>query len=281
MLTRPSWLSRGGRARNGAVYGTPDKASAWGSIGCPLLPRALRESHSGSQEAPLFLKDLLTNPNLTNRDLDADVLRRSGLTEIPTEQIRALREYINGISILPSQIAIPAGVPFAWLRELPFPTRAKNAINKLSVFKNSNDVLETPITCGDLSAVRYTGKMTLIELLCVMESAETTEDDLDILEAAWFGQSLRDFARWAANETESITIGDAVARALERDGKVDEWRTLSEIELDGVAPVPEHLYEVLDSWRDELDDREKSVFKFRLCLHEGGMTLRELGTRAC
>ena len=163
------WLSRGGTAHDGTTYGPPSSATAWGKIGCPLVPRIYR-IHYGQRTAPPLMKRALKAPNLTLRDLDSELLGRFNMVEIPPQFSESMRELFYLLPIL-GEVAIPSGIPVSWFTKLPLKGRLRNALGRY--FWPHTVIVKEPIKCAELMAIPAVGKNSLHELLCVLESAES------------------------------------------------------------------------------------------------------------
>ena len=76
-----------------------------------------------------------------------------------------------------------------WIMELPIRNRTRNALGQIIELKRENGFLKEPISFDEFLRIRSIGKVSLIDLLCVLESAEleqTTNDqspETDSIEA--------------------------------------------------------------------------------------------------
>ena len=106
-----------------------------------------------------------------------------------------------------------------------------------------------------------------------MEIPDKTEDktppDLPAL--------MTEFAKWAVLETDAQTIGDAVAHAANFDGAQQAWRDLASATLRDAISDVEHPYDVIDRWREGLNERETRVFDDRISTLSAVSTLEEIG----
>ncbi len=171
-LLADMWLSTGGIAHNGKSYGPPSSAVAWGKKGCPLVPFIYRRQ-LGQRAVPPLMKRALEASHLTLGDLDAELLRPFNMVGIPPQLIAAMHELFLQLPILPG-VSIPAGIPVPWLTALPLKRSLRIALGRH--FRPHNQILENPLSCADLMAIPAVGKVTLFELLCVLESAELDEE---------------------------------------------------------------------------------------------------------
>lgn len=296
------WLTYGGFSVNGVYYGAPDEAIAWRFPGCPLLPRIYRESEYGAHSAPIALTRFLDAPSLTNADLDAGFLHQFRLNELPSALRGVIRNLIYDLPIITNYQAVPAGVPLAWLMKLPIQSRTRNVINRIVSSMGTDGPLDVGISCSEFLTVRSSGKVSLVDLLCVMESAESLEDaellgktnpsktvkSLENLESRLQAEIrsklleeavgyLEECFRWAVAETDARTIGDAVSHLIDGKSGIRDWDMVSELKLDTIVDLPTHPYIVLDSWVEHLEERNREIFEFRLIARR--RTLREIGDR--
>lgn len=296
------WLTYGGFSVNGVYYGAPDEAIAWRYPGCPLLPRIYRESEYGAHSVPIALTRFLDAPSLTNADLDAGFLHQFRLNELPSALRGVIRNLIYDLPIITNYQAVPAGVPLAWLMKLPIQSRTRNVINRIVSSMGTDGPLDVGISCSEFLTVRSSGKVSLVDLLCVMESAESLEDaellgktnpsktvkSLENLESRLQAEItsklleeavgyLEECFLWAVAETDARTIGDAVSHLIDGKSGIRDWDMVSELKLDTIVDLPTHPYIVLDSWVEHLDERDREIFESRLIVRR--RTLREIGDR--
>ena len=167
------WLARGGTAANGIVYGSPDKAVPWGTAGCPLLPRMLRE-HLGAQKIPAALAQTLglASP-LAVADLDAKIWQQLAHDELPLASHKGLLiDFAHSFPQMPRATALAAGLSLAWLAALPLRGRLHHLLRQLQLGRGADGFLERTIVCEDILSVPNMGLISLLRLLCVLESAE-------------------------------------------------------------------------------------------------------------
>ncbi len=136
---------------------------------------------------------------------------------------------------------------------------------------------------------RAVGKATLIDLLCVIESAELDSRGLQTVDTGEHSamrksssegyDHLRDVAAWALSETSATTMGDALGRLVGKAIAVDEWRQLAEFRLLALSDHPVHPYRAVQAWADRLPERERSIFISRFRVGDGRPTLEEVGKR--
>ena len=297
-----AWLSRGGIAINGAHYGRPDDAMGWGSQGCPLLPRAIREHHSN---LPLPYECCRTfGTSLTVNQLDCEIMRRFDVARISEETRIALRNFLYGLPSLQEWVAIPAGIPLLWLEALPITARTRGAVLKAFHGFGREGYFDQALLASQLLAYPSVGKSTLNELACVIESAElpqanaelsgshqksTTSPDsseladqvnvatLQFIEhISPIARHFNAFAMWAMAETRAQTVGDALAELLSSSIENEEWSAIASVRLSDLAAPARHPYAVLDDWSQQLDSRWRAVLWGRIAKLDSNPTLQEL-----
>ena len=91
------------------------------------------------------------------------------------------------------------------------------------------------------------------------------------------GDLLREFASWARAETDAQTIGDAISNAILRKGTVEEWQAIAEFSLNQAGYVPNHPYTILESWANNLPERERHIFDTRIAHLDATTSLQDLG----
>ena len=292
------WLAQGGISANGIAYGPPSDAIPWGKAGCPILPRSFRAKYE-LKEAPSRLIKANQSATVSIGDLDSSFLFRNGLAKLSADDIYAIRNRIHGLSVPSDQTAIPAGVPLRWIMELPVRIRTRNAIQRIARLRGTEDGLEAPISCGEFSRMRSVGKLTVVDLLCVMESVESKDAAVDgriefqktaiansvaidnaatgtIPTSTILKHELRDFAGWALAETSAQTVGEAVSEVLLSRRRSGGWEKIAGLDLNQVAGPIRHPYDVLNTWVESLSVRETCVIRDRIVKFYDRRTLQEL-----
>ena len=100
---------------------------AWGSPGCPILPRTIRERMAGV-EVPPVLSDLF-GIRLTFEELNAELLDRCNLSKLPATGRDNVRRLLDEPSILPmDEVVIPPGIPLKHFEHMPLGSRAHHAV---------------------------------------------------------------------------------------------------------------------------------------------------------
>ena len=184
------WLVHGGTATDGTIYSPPNKATPWGSAGCPLLPRSYRTMF-GNQKVRVLssLRKRTGASTAFIADLDANFLCRFGLSKLSAGGTVALVNRIHRLPVPPGQIVIPPGVPMRWIMELPIRKRTRNVLGQIIERKRKDGLLKEPISFDEFLRIHPVEKVSLVDLLCVLESAEleqTTNDqssETDSIEA--------------------------------------------------------------------------------------------------
>lgn len=274
-------------ATNGVSFGGVETAVPWGRAGGPLVPRPYRRLH-GSVDAPSHFKELAgCGQDTVLGDLDRAFWSRLPLPIIAESQRRSLAEKLATLAAPLQAVAIPGGTPMGWVATLPLRTRSKNAVSRFIQFHGPGP-LPHSLLIQDIMEWKAVGIGTLLDLLCVLESAELDSKALQRLNLESLGppaahvsspaeQCLANVAAWAMAETDAVTIGDAVASLVGRRAPVREWRDLAELRLRDLAHRVPHPYRVLESWIEGLPDREALIFRGRQSHPGGRRTLQEVG----
>ena len=306
--TPADWLANGGTAGNGVTYGRYQSARAWGTVGCPILPKVSREGRS-EKKLPEALSQILGSAS-TYDDLDSNILERSGVNELTDAQKSVFRAFLYELSFDQDVVVIPAGVPLDWIRNLPIRGRTRGAVSRAFFARKSETFLIAPFFLHQFLALHSVGPMTYVDLACVMESAEVdgqrsvragqlndTEDFLIgqmsmsgpyfegmvnyaapeiIQETSPLTAGMLQFAKWALAETQAKTLGDAIAEIMNQRTGTRIWASIASIKLTDLLPPSVHPYEILDSWAMKLDLRARMVFWARISGSIPKVTLQEL-----
>ena len=299
-----AWLFDGGVAPSGIKYAPPDRAVAWGTVGCPLLPREVREHHKGVK-LPKDLQTIL-GASLTVDQLDSGTIEQLSTDEVWQPPPREFRDFLYSLPVLAAQVAIPAGVPLLWIEDLPITGRTRGAVRRAFREAGADVFRRAPMLARQFLEIRSVGLIALNELACVMETAElghVGQDptfDLDsaglrqealeyedqvnaaavqIVESmSSFNKRLSGFAGWAMAETDAQTFGEAIAELIRAGAGNEAWKPVAAASLTELAARLPHPYEVLDNWIEQLDKRSKSIFMARVSSHPNSMlTLEDLG----
>ncbi len=241
-----------------------------------------------------MLKDLAGDPDLTVGDLHRGFWDLLPQRTLPKKVRQAVGRELGRLDPPAGMVALPAGVPLAWVAELPLRTRTYNAVARLIGDRGGGRLTEA-LSIEDVMAWPRAGVGTLLDLLCVLESAEL--DDRRRLtvfreplaaDAGACGQRrtwmtpgqrcLYDLASWALSETDAVTLGEALSRLGDMETAPNEWVNLTELPLRDLTDLPPHPYDYLESWASRLPDRERLIFERRLALPRGEKaTFQELG----
>ena len=304
MTTVLAWVSDGGVSANGIKYASSGHAVAWGNRGCPLLPRDVREHHRGVQ-LPHDLQRFCC-ASLTVDQLDSGILERLAIDAVWQPPPREFRDFLYSMLIPTTQVAIPAGIPLAWIEELPITGRTRGAVRRAFRETGIDGFLRAPMLARQFLGIRSVGVTVLNELTCVIESAElgrTDEDptiDMDdtalqqeavehesLIDSAAlqfiegipsFNRHLYGFARWAMAETDAQTFGEAIAELIRAGAANEAWKPVASVSLAELAAHPPHPYEALDKWMEQIDARSRAIFMARISCHPHNVvTLEELG----
>ena len=212
-------------ATNGVTYGPAGMAAAWGRVGCPIVPRAYRALY-GESGAPQVLKDLVGDAGLSLSDLDRRFWDRSSRPALSKGCRQIVGRELGRLDCPSGAVALPAGLPLAWVAGLPLRTRTHNAIARL-IWDRGKGPLDHSLLIEDVMAQRAVGTGTLIDLLCVLESAELDARALQSMgpdvDHGRLGQRMNheqrcldNLATWALPETDAVTLGDALALLVAR-----------------------------------------------------------------
>lgn len=280
-------------AADGVIYGPPRSAARWGSAGCPIAPRAYRTSYGG-KGAPALLKDLAGDPALTVDDLHRGLWDRLPQRTLPEKARQAVGHELGRLDPPAGMVALPAGVPLAWVAKLPLRTRTYNAVARLIEVRGGGRLAEA-LLIEDVMAWHHAGVGTLLDLLCVLESAEldgrrrrkvfreqlVTDSGAYEQRRTWMTPGQRrlcDLASWALSETGAVTLGEALSLLGDMETAPSEWVNLTELPLRDLTDFPPHPYDYLESWVSRLPERKRLIFDRRLAFPSGDKaTLQELG----
>ncbi len=242
---------------------------------------------------------------LTYAQLDSEVLERSNLDNLPTLGRNIVLDIVRKrFTLLSNEILIPSGIPLSWLQALPLSPRARNAVQRAFGERGEDDQLGWPMSVLEFLSIPNVGITTSIEILCVVESAELGQlgdvdwDQVDGGESGFnriafewaveraFQRRLKAFSpliepvqlfsEWAQSETNAETLGEAIRTAASRHDSVRRWEMVAGLRLSNLSIPQPHPYALLDSWSEELDVREATIFRHRICRSER-TTLEELG----
>ena len=280
------WISSGGIAANGMKYAPPSTGVAWGNRGCPLVSRDVREHHK-DVNLPEGLQGVF-GVSLTVDQLDSHVFERLPSDVVWHPPPLEFRDFLYGMPIQASHVAIPAGMPLTWIEELPITGRTRAAVQRAFREAGEDNYLRVPMLASQFLRVHSVGATALNELACVIESAElgrtaetaTVEALQSVDRLAAFNRHLFQFARWAMAETDAQNLGEAIAMLVQTAPTNEAWKPVASIHLTDLAEPPSHPYEVLDEWLKQKNPRWQAIFLARLARKGDSVsTLEELGKR--
>ena len=297
------WISSGGCASDGTLYGPADEARQWGSAGCPLVPKFQRVS-DGDLPLPPTLSQELGYPALRVSDLDATVLDGFNQRWLPTNVEAVLKRFLLRLVAPSDTTVLPAGIPIGWAVKLPVSSATRNALVAVWDLHGRPESFERRITIGEIAQVEGVQPFHITEFLCVLESAECnvglneacpptslgrTDEGTKFWETVQvqasqithvtveYREELVRFCTWALSETDAATVGDAINLATAAGSSNSLWDSFANLRLTGVGEIVPHPYSILAIWADHLRDREKKIFDLRIASAGRPHTLQELG----
>ena len=271
---------------NGVLYGPVRTAAPWGSAGCPIAPRSYRALHGG-EGAPAELKKLAGNPDLTIGDLDRGFWERVTVKELPKGCSQAVGRNMGRLEVPFAAVALPSGLPMGWVALLPLRTRTLNTVKRVAQIRGE-DPLDRSLLVQDVMAWQSFGTGSLLDLLCVLESAEQggrRPQSMDTDEAEQLFRQrmsegelrLYDLAGWGLSETDAVTLGDLLSILEGQNIALRELSNLTGLFLWELAEPALHPYQAVDRWVSQLSERERLIFTARRAVSpRSRRTLREL-----
>ena len=287
-----------------SAFDSNTPGQAWGTPGCPILPRSIRERMAGIEVPPELCS--LLGRQLTFDELNADLLDQCNLSEFPAAGRDFVRQLVDGASALPlDAVVIPPDIPLNRFEQLPLSTRAKYAVETAYRVRDELEGLRAPLTARAMLGLRGIGIMICLELMCVIESASdigglrysavpvhdplsagNTTESIDTenpkgmlrLELAKLVEPLMTFSSWAQVETNADALGDALGEAISRSDEIGGWDELARVRLVDIAPPAPHPYGLIATWLEGFAEREKEVFRDRIAKKDGP-TLQEIADR--
>ena len=262
----------------GREFGPSYFASRWGAFPCPLLPREYLGQYGG-----LVLPfELVSGLTLSVNELGPRFWTHIQRKELPSAALYRLRDWISQFEFPENLLGIPGGLPRTWLVSLPLSPTTLTYVRQITPKRDLSDV-----TPHNLRTDYGFTKSAVIELLCVMETAETTNfersaltDDVtyggptlhtrpatntpvDLIRHIW--NPIQLFATWAAQETSAMTLGEAIEATRSRDNPLLEWEALASFPIRGLTDTSvQHSASVLDDWIEQLDLRDNTIFLGRI-----------------
>ena len=315
-ISAKDWLSRGGITFDGRGYLSPKSAIPWGQPGCPIVPRQFRR-HFGDMRIQPSVSVVLGAPGICLSELDSDAYIRFDLGNDSEHVIAEICNLGYRIPDIADEVAIPGGMPLDWLVRLPVHARVLNALRRMYSIRDWGTFSEDPLFCRDVLSMYGLGIKSLLELLCVIESAESgerrstelgkdrdshrdaeeitmTRSQFEYLERRIAANAsehavgqistpsllLRTFSSWALAETTAVSLGDALHMALGESLLSEEVTQFFDIDLKEITSIPDHPYSLIEDWLRTLTERERVIFIFRLFPSENQrFTLEDLGAQ--
>ena len=296
------WISHGGTASDGTVYRAAREADPWGSPGCPLAPKILRILWGQRALSPTLSQEL-GGPGLTVADLNKDVLSSFNQEWLPSHVEIDLRRFLLQMPLPADTAVIPAGIPLAWLASIPINADMQRALKQFWISRQWPEFSPQVISLGELSTTVHLAAHCALEYLCVLETAEMSDFNLEQRSAGltlpadgalWlhaampdvtqlgtypglkYQDAIRGFANWALSETNALTWGEAIQKAASDTEQSTAWDTLRQLRLDAVGEYSRHPNEILTTWSDNLDDRTRAIFNLRIAAPQQPYTLQRL-----
>ena len=146
-------------------------ATAWGAAAAPLVPRAYRREY-GSVLVDPALRAAAGLPALALGELNPAIWEKLPWRELDESLFSCLRRQVAAFPVPEFTYTIPTGVSAEWLLNLPLRPRTRNAVGRFCRQRMTDGRLLTPLPAAELLQIRSAGKMTLLDFLCVVESAE-------------------------------------------------------------------------------------------------------------
>ncbi len=290
---------------DGIVYGAPSLAKPWGSRGCPVVPRAIREELASVAVPPQLGR--VFGEGLKYGDLNSEIIGRLNSDELPKRAKQLVGEQLNMSALLPSShVALPSGIPLSWFETLPVSGWVRNAVGRAFQARAEDNELKSPMLVSEFSKLKSVGNGTIIELLCVMESAEVRPNATESMKDAksrrravaaaaeeWDAEKslqkrlatvspmmeqIAKFASWSQAETDATTFQQAIREAVSQPDKLENWSGIFAVPLERLSPVAPHPYVLIEAWTKKLSELEAEVFEHRLGSKEK-QTLENIATR--
>ena len=272
---------------DGVSYGPVRTAAPWGSAGCPIAPRPYRVVHGGDG-APAELKKLAGASDLTIADLDRGFWERVTVGALPEECRQAVGRELRRLSVPLAAVALPSGLPMGWVVRLPLRTRTRNAVKRFAQARGEG-TLDCSLLVQDVMAWHTFGTGSLLDLLCVLESAEQDDRRPQSLDTDEAEQQYRqrmsqgelclyELAGWGLSETDAVTLGDLLSMLEDQNIALHELSNFTGLFLWDLAEPALHPYQAVDRWVSRLPERERRIFASRLAAPpRSRRTLQELG----
>ena len=272
------------------------RVAPWGQPGTPLVPLHFRERWAntpGPRSLTERASEELALGDLGHDfwDVHPDVFQDEDLDDI-----------VSIVSSLIPQVESDPVIPRHWqisleVSELPFRARTSNALHRHRIARVSE---LSGMSIADVLEVRTLGIRSLIDLLCVLESAAQVdwsaqveagpglEERPEVAEyrraISTLGRHLPAIAAWAKEELELETVGELLRLGdLDPPSEItEEIRALSEVRLQGIAGSDVERFSVggcVGRLLEKFDDRDLEILRARVLSLPPPLTLEVLGQR--
>ena len=157
-------------------YVPASEAGAWGTAAAPLVPRAYRRKYHETRVDPA-LRAAVRLPDLCLGELDRLIWDRLPWQGLQGDLFGRLRRQVATLAVPDCTYSLPAGVSTDWLLALPLRTRTRNVVAQFCNRNMVNGHLPGTWSAAHLLNVPSAGRLTLVDFLCVVESAERSNAD--------------------------------------------------------------------------------------------------------
>lgn len=256
---------------------------AWGEVGSPVIPQALREALK-RQPVPKSVQEML-GAEVTALDLHSGVWQKlpgQGVHVHPRRLCNVVtEEYGASLHLVLQLPAVPPDVTGAQLGRTRLRTRAYNVLMREGLLTDDDRLAD--LTVGDLWAFHACGVTTVLELMCVAEAlseapSEPRPDPPDILKIR---STLGQLSAWALEERGASNLGELIDLLSEAPDELS-W-TVAELRRIELSSLSSHetraRFDVREQARrlwNRMDDRTKLILR-RRWLDRERATLEELG----
>lgn len=268
----------------------------WGKPGTALVPLHFRERFKNTP-GPKGLGDR-SSKELALGDLGPDFWDHYGDAFRDDD----LDEIVSIVSSLIPHVEAEAVIPRHWqisseVSQLPLRARTSNALRRQDIARVSD---LSALSIADVLEIRTLGVRSLVDLLCVLESAAQVDWSTQVDEhpprderpeiyayrqaISVLGRHLPIVAGWAKEELELETLGELLRLGeLHPPAEIDEnVRALSDIKLHEIASSEAERFSVSACIRrllERLDDRDLVILRDRVVALSAPQTLEVLGQR--
>ncbi len=249
----------------------------WGTPGVPIVPALFRTARRG-EPAPQVVQRWLGNA-ITLEQLDEQVWTMAE-RPLPTVALAAVADLLA-----PALGKVESKQPFPQtsrlgpvIRQLPLRTRTMNALS-VAGYLDADGGIEG-VTVGQLMKLPSFGTVSLLDLLCVAETAFPLVG-LPPMPEADIPEDLRVIAAWAVGEHAAETAGAVIelTDALRPREVEAAWQRALQFPLRDFAGDLAQRYSpphVVAQFLNSLGDREAEVLRDRILATESPATLDEI-----